>query len=313
MPVEKWPLDDFPMDVDMTKCLQTTNGCQEWRRGKMIECEKAQNLSDNLLKYGKRLFDNALDRPKSLDRDALVYLPQTAENARAVRTLRTSSGPTLIGSPIHNDKIQLMNRIRQRPATMPEIKPLFVKDRTRFPALNQRMELSNQYLKVRYVGETNEKTSTMSHPELMLLVVDENQMYTGGPDEEVEVVDNEETVQEITPQEPDAVIPRKSASKSKRRKKHWVDMLTVSSVKSQNREDSTVKLKETVASLDDGQRNGENVDCGYLNLEDLQNRNLSLPEFVCPSSEDKSREYAVKQWLTNTKFKKCPNHVPAAF
>ena len=35
-----------------------------------------------------------------------------------------------------------------------------------------------------------------------------------------------------------------------------------------------------------------------------------FPEFICPSSEDKSREYAVRLWLANSDFSRAVKTVP---
>ena len=39
-----------------------------------------------------------------------------------------------------------------------------------------------------------------------------------------------------------------------------------------------------------------------MSLEDLHNQRLSLPDFICPSSEEKSRQAAVREWIENSSF-----------
>lgn len=40
----------------------------------------------------------------------------------------------------------------------------------------------------------------------------------------------------------------------------------------------------------------------FVNLDDLQNHKLSLPDFICPSSEEKSRQAAVREWIEKSSF-----------
>ena len=45
-----------------------------------------------------------------------------------------------------------------------------------------------------------------------------------------------------------------------------------------------------------------NVNKEILSLQDLRTKKLSLPDLICPSSEEKSREAAVKEWIEKSSF-----------
>ena len=49
----------------------------------------------------------------------------------------------------------------------------------------------------------------------------------------------------------------------------------------------------------------------YIPVEDEDNDDLlALPSFICPSSEDKSREYLCKLWVHRSKFNNASKTLP---
>jgi hypothetical protein len=138
---------------------------------------------------------------------------------------------------------------------------------------------------------------------------------------------------------------RRGSEARRRPPRHWVDELTVSSVGSnydQQEAEQTAAAEQTTqgqgqekqvekvthgedenANLDNGVDmktgengeiinsdalpNGENL---ILTLQELQEKELTLPEFKCPSSEEKSREYAIREWLKHTSFSIGDRNVP---
>ena len=64
---------------------------------------------------------------------------------------------------------------------------------------------------------------------------------------------------------------------------------------------ATCKIEKDVCADDDAERNF-NPNTEILSLQDLRAKKLSLPDYICPSSEEKSRQAAVKEWIEKSSF-----------
>lgn len=53
-----------------------------------------------------------------------------------------------------------------------------------------------------------------------------------------------------------------------------------------------------------------NKNAKMLTLSELQEHDLPLPRYICPSSESKSREIAIKEWLASSRFLCANRNVP---
>ncbi len=63
------------------------------------------------------------------------------------------------------------------------------------------------------------------------------------------------------------------------------------------------KVKELEGLPSTPQQNGEGpVTPQVLSLDDLAEQELLLPDYICPSSEDKSRQAAVREWIERSSF-----------
>ncbi|KAK6180199.1 hypothetical protein SNE40_012391 [Patella caerulea] len=51
-------------------------------------------------------------------------------------------------------------------------------------------------------------------------------------------------------------------------------------------------------------------DVNVINLDDLKEQKIELPKFICPSSETKSRQTAIKDWLASTSFTCANRQIP---
>ncbi|ESP00541.1 hypothetical protein LOTGIDRAFT_157815 [Lottia gigantea] len=77
---------------------------------------------------------------------------------------------------------------------------------------------------------------------------------------------------------------------------------------------TAAQLAEELLNPDDvvGGDNPELVreEFNILNLEDVKERQIELPKFLCPSSEEKSRQVAIKDWLAGTCFTSARHQIP---
>lgn len=88
----------------------------------------------------------------------------------------------------------------------------------------------------------------------------------------------------------------------------WVDDISVSSVG--NKSQAGSEVIDAVAGAEGSVLPEPPKKVSIDAEEEADMESLQPPDYICPSSEAKSREYAVKLWLMKTDFSKAPKCIP---
>lgn len=129
------PLDDMRMDVSLVQTQRTMTKKRLRRTQTAEELIGANQASSSLRRYGRKMFNHALECEQSGATKKLSAwsLPETtgresrySEDGKTTRQASSArsyihSGPTKFGSPLYNNRAKLMNEIRTRPKSEPII------------------------------------------------------------------------------------------------------------------------------------------------------------------------------------------------
>ncbi|KAK2151887.1 hypothetical protein LSH36_347g01027 [Paralvinella palmiformis] len=128
-------LASYPMERSHTDTMKVIADCRRTVDKERAIIGLATVMSDRLWRYGKMLFDDAVEGASRLGSAASgdaslprispdrVHVPAYANDGgasrktRVSRAMMTSSGPSHFGSPIYNHRPKLLNDIRLRPKT----------------------------------------------------------------------------------------------------------------------------------------------------------------------------------------------------
>lgn len=110
---------------------------------------------------------------------------------------------------------------------------------------------------------------------------------------------------------------RSSVSQAKP-KDHWVDKITVSSLAESRKSNKSqaLSVRSAQAKSRDGSCNKSQnqlivrTDQAAAQPESSQEKLKNLPSYICPSSEDKSKEYLCKVWVAHSQFRTAIRTLP---
>ena len=112
---------------------------------------------------------------------------------------------------------------------------------------------------------------------------------------------------------------RSSKSRSRQRRVTWVDDATVSSIDgAQSRNETSSNLvdsacannNDNMAPVDENENEDTPRDEHVANLDETTEDRSCLPDFICPTSEDKSKEARMRHWLRTNNFTWANRSVP---
>ncbi|CAH1774918.1 unnamed protein product [Owenia fusiformis] len=290
--------------------------------------------SDDLKKYSRDQFDYSLN-----NNDPSKVIQCFRKSSLQDIYNEKTNGPSKSGSPIHNSRAKIMNSIRTRPRT--GAKYSTHERSSRYSGITNTINNSNaEYTVIKSIpipGMTKpdfiliptanslEEKAPFYDPAILNL--DKMSLSQGGtrPNTNYSArtgLISRQSVPRIMLQTgspiPDSPAPSpeppkdakgKSASKKaadsnsknnkvKKKPKCWVDTATISDIidenskgrsKNQNSKNAKKKKKMEEEML-------------IVTLDDIQDEELPLPDYICPSSADKSKEAAIRNWLKETKF-----------
>ncbi|XP_064625385.1 uncharacterized protein LOC135486497 isoform X2 [Lineus longissimus] len=347
--VGKCPLDDYPMTVDRGQVTRTMCDVRRLKRKDQNNLLKASQVSETLYRHSRRMFNYALSRAGEIDQvdspnakatqSQCFSGPTRAGSPIYYKRIQVMNDIRTRPVTVPPDAKRLMHERGGK--MLPVIKRTLARSNEDF-----RVQIIPMPPRSACPSQMSSHPDVLLVPNASMVEDREQEVADDMNDDAMKAPDSVEEEPEVIPVKSKKSLSTKHGGGKRRVTKHWVDELTVSSDGSNRDQQDQKTAGQTTQNQGQGQENANSVerklngevenvnldnafqvkmgengeirssdalpdrDNFILTLQELQEKQLTLPEFKCPSSEEKSREYAIREWLKHTSFTIGNRNVP---